>query len=127
VALFEHLGVATEESEMSFAVSLMAAASNMPVPTADTWRSGAMSCARRFLRMTRDILRFNRLAPDIALCAPRISTSPSATSSPALHSAMNFATAIWCRWHRASGRRRSSACLTIRRRPSHASSTITAC
>ena len=65
VALFEHLGVATENSNMSFAVSLddgrfeyassysgfLAQRSNMVRPA--------------FLRMTRDILRFNRLAPQL--------------------------------------------------------------
>src|SRR5262245_11524644 len=63
IALFDHLGVRTEESDMSFAVSLdrgrfeygssfsgyLAQRRNMVRPT--------------FLRMTRDILRFNRLAP----------------------------------------------------------------
>ena len=63
VALLDHLGVATEDSNMSFAVSLddgrfeyassysgfLAQRSNMVRPA--------------FLRMTRDILRFNRLAP----------------------------------------------------------------
>lgn len=63
VALFEHLGVATESSDMSFAVSL------------DDGRfeygssfSGYLGQRRNlvrpsFLRMTHDILRFNRLAP----------------------------------------------------------------
>ena len=63
VALFEHLGVATEASDMSFAVSL------------DDGRfeygssfSGYLGQRRNlvrpsFLRMTHDILRFNRLAP----------------------------------------------------------------
>ena len=63
VALFDHLGVPTEESDMSFAVSLdhgrfeyassfggyIAQRSNLVRPS--------------FLRMSRDILRFNRLAP----------------------------------------------------------------
>jgi predicted NAD/FAD-binding protein len=63
VALLDHLGVATEDSNMSFAVSLddgrfeyassysgfLAQRSNMVRPA--------------FLGMTRDILRFNRLAP----------------------------------------------------------------
>jgi len=63
VALFDHFGVPTEESDMSFAVSL------------DQGRFeygssfGGYIAQRRnlvrpsFLRMTRDILRFNRLAP----------------------------------------------------------------
>jgi predicted NAD/FAD-binding protein len=65
IALFDHLGVPTEESDMSFAVSLdggrleyassyggyLAQRSNMLRPS--------------FLRMTRDIFRFNRLAPQL--------------------------------------------------------------
>jgi predicted NAD/FAD-binding protein len=65
VALFDHLGVATQPSDMSFSVSLdqgrfeygssfagyVAQASNMMRPS--------------YLRMTRDILRFNRLAPGL--------------------------------------------------------------
>ncbi len=42
-------------------------------------------------------------------------------------SAPPSATATWCRWRPASGRRRLAACSTIRRRPSCASSTTTAC
>lgn len=63
VALFDHLGVATEPSDMSFAVRL-------DDGTFEYGRSLAGSFAQRinvarpsFLRMTRDILRFNRLAP----------------------------------------------------------------
>ena len=41
--------------------------------------------------------------------------------------ARRSATATWCRWRPASGRRRLAACSTIRRRPSCASSTTTAC
>ena len=63
VALFDHLGVRTEESDMSFAVSLDQGRFE--------YRSsfGGYIAQRRnlvrpsFLRMTRDILRFNRLAP----------------------------------------------------------------
>ncbi len=65
VALFEHLGVATEESEMSFAVSL-----NGGRYEYGSSYSGYLAQRRNmlrpsFLRMTRDILRFNRLAPQL--------------------------------------------------------------
>ena len=63
VALFDHLGVRTEESDMSFAVSLDRGRFEY-----GSWFAGYLAQRRNmvrpsFLRMTRDILRFNRLAP----------------------------------------------------------------
>lgn len=63
VALFDHLGVATEDSNMSFAVSL----DNGRFEYASSY-SGFLAQRTNmvrpaFLSMTRDILRFNRLAP----------------------------------------------------------------
>jgi len=63
VALFDHLGVPTEDSDMSFAVSL----DDGQFEYASCY--GGYLAQRRnlvrpsFLRMTRDILKFNRLAP----------------------------------------------------------------
>jgi len=63
VALFDHLGVPTEDSDMSFAVSL----DGGHFEYASCY--GGYLAQRRnlvrpsFLRMTRDILKFNRLAP----------------------------------------------------------------
>ncbi|MBM3649686.1 MAG: FAD-dependent oxidoreductase [Alphaproteobacteria bacterium] len=63
VALFDHLGVPTETSDMSFAVSLddgrFEYGSALPGYIAQRRNMVRPS----FLRMTHDILRFNRLAP----------------------------------------------------------------
>ena len=70
VALFHHLGVATHESEMSFAVSL----DDGRLEYAGTdWR-GLFAQPRNLLRprfwaMLRDILRFYRAAPGLAASA----------------------------------------------------------
>jgi predicted NAD/FAD-binding protein len=63
VALFDHLGVPTEESDMSFAVSLDDGAFEYgsSVPSYSAQRTNLARPS--FLRMTHDILRFNRLAP----------------------------------------------------------------
>ena len=127
VALFEHLGVATEESEMSFAVSLDGGRFEYASSYGGYLAQRRNVVRPSFLRMTRDILRFNRLAPTTAFARRESRLHYRRLRRRAPRSAMNFATAIWCRWPRASGRRRSGACSTIRRRPSHASSTITAC
>jgi len=62
VALFDHLGVPTETSDMSFAASL-----TRPLRVQQFVRrllAQRRNVMRRpFLRMTHDILRFNRLAP----------------------------------------------------------------
>jgi uncharacterized protein len=65
VELFDHLGVPTEESDMSFAVSLDDGRYEYA-----SFYSGYFAQRRNvlrpcFLRMTRDILRFNRLAPQL--------------------------------------------------------------
>ncbi|HET6194357.1 MAG TPA: FAD-dependent oxidoreductase, partial [Acetobacteraceae bacterium] len=63
VALFDHLGVATQASDMSFAVSLDGGAFEYASSTAGYVAQRANLARPSFLRMTRDILRFNRLAP----------------------------------------------------------------
>ena len=63
VALFDHLGVATQASDMSFAVSLDDGAFEYGSSTAGYLAQRANLARPSFLRMTHDILRFNRLAP----------------------------------------------------------------
>src|SRR5882724_5630383 len=63
VALFEHLGVPTEESDMSFAVSLDRGRFEYGSSYAGYLAQRRNVVRPSFLRMTRDILRFNRLAP----------------------------------------------------------------
>ena len=63
VALFEHLGVATEASNMSFAVSLDDGGFEYASSYAGYFAQHRNMLRPSFLRMTRDILRFNRLAP----------------------------------------------------------------
>jgi predicted NAD/FAD-binding protein len=63
VALLDHLGVATEESDMSFAVSLDRGRFEYGSSFAGYLAQRCNMVRPSFLRMTRDILRFNRLAP----------------------------------------------------------------
>lgn len=63
VALFEHLGVPTEESDMSFAASLDDGAYEYASSYGGYFAQRRNVVRPSFLRMTRDILRFNRLAP----------------------------------------------------------------
>ena len=63
VALFEHLGVPTEPSNMSFAVSLDEGRFEYGSSSAGYFAQRSNLVRPSFLRMTHDILRFNRLAP----------------------------------------------------------------
>jgi len=63
VALLDHLGVPTEESDMSFAVSLGDGAFEYGSSHAGFLALRINLARPSFLCMTRDILRFNRLAP----------------------------------------------------------------
>ena len=65
VALFEHLGVATETSDMSFSVSLDGGRFEYGSSFAGYVAQRRNLVRPAFLRMTRDILRFNRLAPGL--------------------------------------------------------------
>ncbi|UYN93407.1 MAG: FAD-dependent oxidoreductase [Enhydrobacter sp.] len=62
VRLFGELGVSTEESDMSFAVSLDGGAFEYASSFAGFLAQRRNLLRPSFLRMTRDILRFNRLA-----------------------------------------------------------------
>ena len=63
VALFDHLGVPTDESDMSFAVSLDRGGFEYASSYSGYLAQRRNAVRPSFLRMTRDILRFNRLAP----------------------------------------------------------------
>lgn len=63
VALFEHLGVPTESSDMSFAVSLDGGRYEYGSANRSYLAQRRNLVRPSFLRMSRDILRFNRLAP----------------------------------------------------------------
>lgn len=72
IALFAELGVATAKSDMSFSVQVPGAKSGSPLEwsgssldTVFAQRSNLVN--PRFLRMLRDVLRFNALATDIAV------------------------------------------------------------
>ncbi|WP_428659556.1 NAD(P)/FAD-dependent oxidoreductase [Reyranella sp.] len=62
-ALFDHLGVPTEESDLSFAVSVDDGAFEYGSSCANYFAQRINLARPSFLRMTRDILRFNRQAP----------------------------------------------------------------
>ncbi|WP_421999157.1 NAD(P)/FAD-dependent oxidoreductase [Reyranella sp.] len=63
VSLFDHLGVPTDPSDMSFAVSLDQGRFEYGSSFAGFLGQRRNLFRPAFLRMTRDILRFNRLAP----------------------------------------------------------------
>jgi predicted NAD/FAD-binding protein len=63
VALFDHLGVPTEETDMSFAASLDGGRFEYASSYGGYLAQRRNMLRPSFLRMTRDILRFNRLAP----------------------------------------------------------------
>jgi len=63
VALFDHLGVPTEASDMSFAVSLDQGRFEYGSSFSGFLAQRRNMVRPSFLRMTHDILRFNRLAP----------------------------------------------------------------
>jgi len=65
VALFDHLDVPTQESDMSFAVSLDGGRYEYASSYAGYLAQRRNLVRPAFLRMTRDILRFNRLAPKL--------------------------------------------------------------
>ena len=65
VALFDHLGVPTEESDMSFAVSLQGGSLEYASSYGGYLAQRRNMVRPSFLRMTRDIFRFNRLAPQL--------------------------------------------------------------
>ena len=63
VALFDHLGVPTEQSDMSFAVSLDEGRFEYGSSFEGYLAQRRNLVRPAFLRMTHDILRFNRMAP----------------------------------------------------------------
>ena len=72
IALFAELGVQTAPSDMSFSVQVPASAGQARLEWSGASLSAVFAQRRnlinpRFLGMLRDVLRFNRLATDIAL------------------------------------------------------------
>ena len=65
VALFDHLGVPTETSDMSFAASLESGRFEYSSSFAGYFAQRRNVMRPSFLRMTHDILRFNQLAPKL--------------------------------------------------------------
>src|SRR5262245_26851305 len=63
VALLDHLSVPTQESDMSFAVSLDGGRLEYASSYTGYLAQKRNALRPSFLRLTRDILRFNRLAP----------------------------------------------------------------
>ena len=72
VALFETLGVATEPSDMSFAVSLDGGRFEYGSSYNSYFAQRRNLLRPSFLQMTRDILRFNRLAPRLLALAENL-------------------------------------------------------
>jgi predicted NAD/FAD-binding protein len=72
VGLFDHLGVATEESDMSFAVSLDDGRFEYASSYAGYLAQRRNVVRPSFLQMSRDILRFNKLAPQLLTAAENL-------------------------------------------------------
>ena len=72
LALFEALGVATEPSDMSFAVSLDGGRFEYGSSYTSYLAQRRNLLRPSFLQMTRDILRFNRLAPRLLALAENL-------------------------------------------------------
>lgn len=72
IALFAELGVPTAQSDMSFSVQAPGAAGQRPLEWSGSSLNTVFAQRRnllnpRFLRMLRDVMRFNQLATDIAV------------------------------------------------------------
>jgi len=65
IGLFDHLGVPTEPSDMSFAVSLDEGGFEYASSFSGYFAQRRNLARPSFLRMTHDILRFNRMAPQL--------------------------------------------------------------
>ena len=115
VALFAHLGVATQPSEMSFAVSLDDGALEYGGTDLSTLFAQRRNLVRpRFLLMLRDLLRFYREAPAPARRGRARRPEPRRPASHVTATAAPSATTTCCRWRPPSGRRRARPCSTFR-------------
>ena len=104
VALLDELGVASHESTMSFSVRNEGSGLEYNGTSLNAlFAQRANLRAAGFLRMVRDILRFNREAPRAARRGGR-RESRSATTSPSTATRGTSSTTTWCRWARRSGR-----------------------
>ena len=127
-ALFELLGVPTQVSDMSFAVS-------MDGGTLEYSGSGLLGLfgqprnlfRPRFWSMLADLARFYRQAPRDAALTRRRSNQPGRLSGARPISARRSATIICCRWQAPYGRPRRTKCSPILPPPLFASTTITVC
>ena len=127
VALFELLGVQTQKSEMSFAVSM----DGGELEYSGSGLSGLLGQPRnvirpRFWSMVGDLIRFYREAP---LETRLVEDEKISLGDYLVMAAMarRFATIICCRWRARSGQQRRMKCFHIRPVPLSASMTTTAC
>ncbi|MEQ1713774.1 MAG: FAD-dependent oxidoreductase [Hyphomicrobium sp.] len=103
IALFEHLGVSTARTNMSFAVSL----DDGRYEYSGSGAQGLFGQPSNLLRpghwrMAADILRFFREAPELTAAEVGAPPSLGATAVPS-------SSATFCRWGPRSGRRRRAA------------------
>ena len=124
-AMFDHLGVKTHESDMSFSLSLDQGKLEWCGDNLASVFAQKRNLFRpSFLLMLREIFRFNKLCvPTVrpAICTPARSAiiSTGAASRPA------FGTTTSCRWRPRSGRHRRTRCWNFPQPTSSISSTIT--
>ncbi len=107
IALFDHLGVASCASDMSFSVRIDAeniewAGSDL----ASVFAQRRNLLRPRFWGMLSDILRFNREATAIAQGRSEVRRPSENFSRPGAATAVHSATGTCCRWRAQSGRAR---------------------
>ena len=115
VRLFGEIGIQTHESDMSFSVACPATGLEYSSRGLRGFFAQPRSFARPAqYRLLREIIRFNREAPARARPAAARKRGRSATTCGGTATATRSSIAIWCRWPRRSGHRRSTG---IRRFP----------
>ena len=125
-AMFRHLRVESQASEMSFSASIGGGRSSTPATTSTRSSPSAGTCSTVLTgACCCDIIRFNRDAKR-ALKPDSRQKLPSASSSWAAVTAMSSAAVISCPWRRPSGPAPWAPCSGSRRRASSSSSRITA-
>lgn len=127
VALFDHLDVPTQASNMSFSASLDGGAFEYSGSGLTGLFGQPLNALRpRFWRILSDILRFYREAPK-ALNRLNLASKTLGSISTRMATAMPLLPIISFPWALRSGPQRPNACVIIRCMPSFDSATVMVC